>query len=106
MGIYLGLNEVNNGKLNIVNQNYTLENAFLNKTITNYSNSNIGKIRSYAFRECDDLISVYAPNCSYIDDYGFTYCSNLQYISCVNCESIGYYTFRGCSNLQSIIIHI
>lgn len=100
MGIYLGSNQIDT--INLIqypNINNDLEDAFIEGTISNYTNSECSFIRTTAFEEHDNLISISFPKCTYIDDYGIAGCDNLTMISFPKCKYIGKGAFGYCSSL-------
>ena len=76
----------------------TVENGGITYTVTS--------IRSNAFAECSDLVSVDIPEgVTSIGEAAFNYCINLKSINIPNgVTSIGYGTFSDCSSLVSVDI--
>jgi hypothetical protein len=68
-------------------------------TITEYSDSSVTEVRSYAFAECKSLLSVTLRSVTSITGYSFYYCTNLVTASIPNATDIGNSAFYGCANL-------
>ena len=72
----------------------------VNKTITNYWNENISKVRGNAFMGCGGLSSIYLPNCTNIGDEAFYMCNGLNSVNFPACTDIGGLAFYGCTKLS------
>lgn len=94
------ISEINNLSLN----NNEREKEIVACTISNYINSDISKVGSYAFYNYSALTSVNLPNCSYVGSYAFCACLALTSINLPNCLYVGRSAFYGCSALTSVII--
>lgn len=78
--------------------------AILSKTIANYSNSRITKIKTNGFYKCANLATVSAPNVLDVGDNAFYGCSNLASVNLPNATIIGSHAFRDCINLTTITL--
>ena len=102
MSFYIGSNHIDNDKLiKIINMN-TEELNFISHNITQYSNNDIIRIKTFAFHEQKSLTSINLPNCSYIGSHAFENCFSLASINLPNCSYISYGAFNNCSALTSI----
>ena len=101
MAFYLGSNQIDN--LNFVTNSdfYNEENAFLQRSLTQF-NSDITTIGSYAFCECDSLISINLSQATTIGSYAFASCYSLTSINLPQVTTIESYAFRSCTSLISI----
>ena len=77
-----------------------LTNSIINKSITEYKDNNIGKIRNYAFRGCNLLTNVESPTSVSIGNYAFYGCNLLTNIESPTATSIGTNAFNGCGLLE------
>ena len=102
MSFYIGSNHIDNDKLiKIININ-TEELNFISHNITQYSNNDIIRIKTFAFHEQKSLTSINLPNCNYIGSGAFGNCYNLSSINLPNCSYISYGAFTECYSLTSI----
>ena len=74
---------------------------YLNKTITEFSNSDITNIRDYAFYKYTSLKSIDLPSVTSIGSHAFYSC-NLKSITLPSDITIGPYAFYSCDALTSI----
>ena len=81
--------------------NTELEDAFVTRTITSYTNDRVKSIGVNAFYSCSRLTSVDFPACTSIGSYAFYGCSSLTNVSFPACTSMGSYAFGACSSLTS-----
>ena len=72
------------------------------RTITEFEDSEIEVIGDYAFRSCSALTSVSFPNATTIGSSAFESCSALTSVSFPNATTIGSYAFNSCSALTSV----
>ena len=77
-----------------------------NCQVINLTIPKIGKIKNYAFDNCDSITSVTIPNSvTNIGSSAFAYCTNLSSVIIPNSvTSIGYDAFKNCSNLNTVIL--
>ena len=97
------------------------ENELVTRTISEYTNSEVTSVGSYAFYmtpnlttvslpactniknngfyNCRKLLSIYSPACTSIGNSAFNYCTNLTMASFPACTSIGNYAFGYCTSL-------
>ena len=86
-----------------VNQDATEERSkWLNRSWTEFSDSEITKLGSYALGGCSLLTTVNLPVCTDVNAYAFQSCSSLTSINLPMCTSVGGYAFSGCRSLTSI----
>ena len=78
--------------------------AILSKTIANYSNSRITKIKTNGFYKCANLATVSAPNVLDVGDNAFYGCSNLASVNLPNATIIGSQAFYYCDSLTTITL--
>lgn len=67
--------------------------------------NSVKKVGNSAFMNCQNLIAVELPNCTFIDSWAFMNCDNLTTLEMPNCTFIGTWTFDGCRNLKELIIN-
>lgn len=61
-------------------------------------------VSSFAFDDCDSLVSIGLPLCEYVGDAAFIGCSVLSSISLPNCSFVGDRAFAVCHSLSSIVL--
>ena len=76
------------------------------RTITEFEDSEIEVIGKYAFYNCTNLISVSLPAVTSLEGNAFCYCKALTSISLPAVTSIGEYAFRSCSSLTSVSLPV
>ena len=81
--------------------NTSLEDSFVNKTITNYTNDRITAIASYAFCYYSKLTTISFPVATSIGSYAFQYCSSLTTISFPEVTNINTCAFQSCYKLTT-----
>lgn len=81
---------------------HTTEDAFVEKTLTEYTNDRVTKIASYAFYNCFKLTSVNFPIATLMDMSVFQGCDSLVSVSLPMITRVSNSAFRGCSALTSI----
>lgn len=74
--------------------------ALLKRTITEFSDTTIEEIGSYAFYYCDVLTSVHLPSVTTMGGYAFGGCTILPKVNFPRLKKIDTNTFRGCQGLQ------
>ena len=74
--------------------------ALLKRTITEFSDTTIEEIGSYAFYYCDVLTSVHLPSVTTMGGYAFGGCAILPEVNFPRIKKIDTNTFRGCQGLQ------
>lgn len=73
--------------------------SIIERTFTEFTNLEITKIGSYAFKGSASLVSVSMPNCTQTGSYCFEGCAKLVTVNLPKVTSIASYTFNGCSAL-------
>ena len=87
--------------IDILGEEETFRNI-VERTITEFEDSEIEVIGSYAFYYCDKLTSVSLPSATGIGDSAFYSCSALTSVSLPSATSIGSNAFYSCSALTSV----
>ena len=80
----------------------SMEDGFVNRTITNYTNNRVTTIGIYAFAACSSLTSVNFPKVTTIGSSAFYNCSRLASVSFPMATTIGSYAFIRCSSIASV----
>lgn len=78
-----------------------LDEAILDKTITEYSNDSLSVLGYAAFAKCYSLTDINLPNVVSIGESAFTSCKSLVRANIPNAEYVASNAFSYCSNLQS-----
>ena len=81
-----------------------IEDAFVTRTLSVYSNDRVSVVGNYAFAYCSSLISVNLPLCKYISSYTFYNCIALPSIDLPNCLYLGEAALSNCNNLTVVKI--
>lgn len=79
----------------------TLE-AYLEGTLTSYSNDRITKIGAQVFRNITTLTNVHLPYVTSVGESAFHGCTKLTTVNAPNITSTGTQAFSGCTKLSSI----
>lgn len=89
-------------------RDFTIENAILEGTLTEYSNPYLTKIKGGKFSGDTSLKSVDLPNVTKFEDTSTFYgCKNLESVSLASLqETTGMYTFNNCYSLKSVYIPV
>lgn len=102
MPAYLGSEGVTlNAALEIENDGTVLE-ELIKRTISTYENPYLSEVRSHAFLYCSLLTSVNLPQVTSIGDYAFRNCGDLTSIDLPLATTIGNSAFYSCKSLTSI----
>ena len=107
MSIYLGSNKIDTFGTSINTTTFydnSIEDAFINRTISTYENNNISFIGAYAFCSCSSLTTANFPACTSIGSNAFYGCYSLTTASFPACTSIGSSAFTWCCNLLSVYL--
>lgn len=78
----------------------SMEDGFIDRTITEYRNDRVTEIGGYAFRGCDKLVSVNFPMVESIGTYAFYECGKLIEIHFPRVKTIKTYAFRMCAAIE------
>lgn len=81
---------------------YSVEDAFVTRTFSTYTNNRIKTIGSYAFTYHPKLTTASFPACTTIYENAFWYCRKLIATSFPVCTSIGNNAFSGCAAITTI----
>lgn len=79
-----------------------IEEAFIKRTFTEYSNDTITSIGNSAFRSCTSLTSVSFPKSTNTGAYAFYDCTKLTDVNFPIAKTITSQCFRGCSSLADV----
>ena len=79
-----------------------LEDALLNGTLVNYTNSTVTKLRDGAFESCSTLVSVSFPACSSVGQLAFGTCTSLTTADFEICTFVASSAFQQCTKLKNI----
>lgn len=79
-----------------------LEEAFIKRTFTEYTNDSITSIGNSAFRVCSNLTSVSFTKSTNTGDYAFYDCANLVDINFPIATTVSAQCFRGCTSLEEV----
>lgn len=79
-----------------------IEEAFIKRTFTEYSNDTITSIGNSAFRTCKQLTKINFPNSTNTGDYAFYDCSKLTNLNFPIAKTVSTQSFRGCSSLIEV----
>ena len=93
-----------NAFLPAVQMQSSQEVGLVERTLTEYSNSDITKVGSRAFYGYSTLTSIEFQNCSLVSYQAFCLCSALQTVSLPNCLVVDNGAFSSCSALTNIYI--
>ena len=74
---------------------------FIDRSISEISNSAITTVGPYAFAYCSSLTTASFPAAISIGSAAFSGCSMLTEVNCPSATSIGGYAFNGCSSIRS-----
>ena len=80
----------------------SVEDAFVTRTFTTYTNDRVSSIGDYVFYSCSSLTSVNFPACTSIGSSAFAFCFSLKSINFPVCTSIYNCAFQRCSSLTSV----
>lgn len=76
--------------------------AFIDRTVTEITNSNATKVGHSAFRGCSNLKTITLPNVTSVADYGFYQCSVLTTLNLPLVTSVGQQAIYGCNKLITL----
>ena len=80
----------------------SIEDAFVTKTLINYTNSRVSCIGSSVFGFYSSLTAVSFPACTTIGAEAFSYCYSLTTVNFPVCTTIGNSAFNYCTNLTTV----
>jgi hypothetical protein len=80
----------------------SIEDSFITRTFSSYTNDRVTTIGIAAFYGCRSLTTVSIPAATYIGDYAFYGCSSLTTASFSAVTSIDYGAFEDCSSLTTV----
>ena len=78
--------------------------ALIQRTLTEFLDNRVTKIRTFAFSDCTDLVYVNIPNVEYVRTYGFSTCASLTTFDAINVTGIGAMAFYNCQSLKAVIL--
>lgn len=88
--------------VNVPNDTSEVEEAFIKRTFTEYSNDTITSIGDSAFRSCKQLTSVSFPKSTNTGAYAFYDCTKLTDVNFPVAKTVTSQCFRGCSSLVDV----
>ncbi len=88
--------------VNVANDTSEIEEAFIKRTFTEYSNDTITSIGDSAFRSCKNLTSVSFPKSTNTGAYAFYDCTKLTDVNFPIAKTVTSQCFRGCSSLTDV----
>lgn len=77
------------------------EDAFIDRTISEYKDSTLETVGCDAFTDCSNLTTVNLPACKSVGDGAFIRCFSLTTVSLPACTSIGDEAFAMCTNFTT-----
>ena len=83
-----------------------IEDAFVTRTLSVYSNDRVSVVGNYAFASCKFLSTVNLPKVISLSFYAFAYCSALQSIDVPFCRFVHFNTFASCYILSTVNLPI
>lgn len=94
--------EYANANVNVPNDTSEIEEVFIKRTFTEYSNDTITSIGESAFRTCKQLTSVSFPKSTNTGAYAFYDCTKLTDVNFPIAKTITSQCFRGCTSLVDV----
>ena len=79
-----------------------LLNSIIDKTVSGSITITASTVGTYAFAECQSLVSIDLPNAVQIDPIAFSSCTSLAFVNIPNVTEIGLNAFFYCKNLTSV----
>ena len=73
--------------------------------VVNLSNS-ASYVRQGVFTLCQQIQTVYLPNCTNVEDYAFQSCYSLTQVSLPMCSYIGAFVFQNCFSLSQVSLPV
>lgn len=86
----------------LFDQDYTIEDALIERTLTSYTNNRIKVIGERVFSVFPKLQSIEANNVESIGTYAFMNCTGLTKLNFPKVTTFGQTVFSGCSNLAVV----
>lgn len=78
-------------------QDFSIEDGLITRTLTTYRNDRITRIGKNAFRECSSMTELIVPNVTHIDAYGCSGCSSVKKFDFSSLTFIGQ---QGLANIE------
>ena len=82
----------------------SIEDSFVTRTVTEYTNDRVTTVGTYAFYNCSSLTSASFPLVMSIGSSAFYNCSKLTTVELPKATSIGSYVFQNCKSLKALVI--
>lgn len=98
-GLIQTVNNLSSGAGQAYSEN---EDALLNRTLSNYTNSVITYVQSHAFNHCEKLEKISLPICQETERLAFQCCTRLTEVNLPQCSILGYGAFGSCHGLSNI----
>ena len=83
-------------------QDTTIEDGFVTRTLTSYTNNRVTKVGNQAFRGFSSLESISLPNVTTINAYALDGCSGLTNVNLPKVTALNNYAMQGCSSLETL----
>ena len=83
-------------------QDTTIEDGFVTRTLTSYTNDRVTKVGNQAFRGFSSLESISLPNVTTLTPYALDGCSGLTNVNLPKVTALNNYAMQGCSSLETL----
>lgn len=83
-------------------QDTTIEDGFVTRTLTSYTNDRVTTIGNQAFRGFSSLKSISLPNVTTLTAYALDGCSRLTNVNLPKVTALNNYAMQGCSSLETL----
>lgn len=95
--------EYASAKVNVPSvQDTTIEDGFVTRTLTSYTNDRVTTIGNQAFRGFSSLKSISLPNVTTLTAYALDGCSGLTNVNLPKVTALNNYAMQGCSSLETL----
>lgn len=82
--------------------NTDVEDGFVTRTLTSYTNDRITTVGNQAFRGFSKLTSISLPNVTTLNAYALDGCSGLTSVNLSKVTTLNNYAMQGCSSLETL----
>lgn len=82
--------------------NTDIEDGFVNRTLTSYTNDRVKTVGNQAFRGFSSLKSISLPNATTLNAYALDGCSGLTSVNLSKVTTLNNYAMQGCSSLETL----
>lgn len=83
-------------------QDTTIEDGFVTRTLTSYTNDRVTTVGNQAFRGFSSLKSISLPNVTTLTPYALDGCSGLTNVNLPKVTALNNYAMQGCSSLETL----